>query len=313
MTNLPGINKIIENWKVVALSFLGAATFWFFNALNKEYSAMVSYPIEFAITQDSIVIMEDLPETVEIDVSGGGWKLFRKTLWFSVDPIRVQLDNPTDIRFLTRSTLMPIIKDHLSELQINFLYTDTLNIHVEKQAVKKVKLSVDSANIDLEKNYQIVSPITITPPIASIIGPETITNSLQNEYFLMITDDEIDKNIEKTITIPLPFEDIMSAEPEKVTVTFEVDRFDEKKITIPVEKINFPEDSTIDLQDTIVTVYYVIQRRKDKKFSADDFSILVDYNMLNNQDSTIQPLAIYLPEELLKPEIFPAKIKLIRQ
>ena len=311
MTNQPGINKILENWKVVLLSFIGAATFWFFNALNKDYSAMVSYPIEFNITQDSIVIMEPLPETVQIDVSGGGWNLFRNTLWFSVDPIRVQLDNPTDIRFLTRSTLLPIVKDHLPEMDVNFLYSDTLYIHIEKKKVKKVKLAIDSANVNLESGHQIVSPIQINPPYVNIIGPETIINSLQESYYIGLPERRINNNINDDLTIPLPFDDIMSSDPKEVNIRFEVDHFDSKRITVPIERVNFPADSTYQLSDTVLTVYYVIQRKKDRDIDPGDFSISVDYNMLELPDSLIQPLIIYSPEDALDLEVSPTKIKLL--
>ena len=311
MSNQSGINTLIENWKVVLLSFIGAATFWFFNALNKDYSAMVSYPIEFNIAQDSIVIMEPLPETIQIDVSSGGWNLFRNTLWFSVDPIKVQLDNPTDIKFLTRSTLLPIVKEHLPELNINFLYSDTLYIHIEKKKVKRVRLAIDSANVTLESEFKIVSPISIRPPMVNIIGPETIINSLQDSYYISPPDRRFNNNVSEQITIPLPFDDIMSSSPSGVTLEFEVDRFINKKIQIPVDRINFPDDSSFRLSDEDLTVYYVIQRKKDKNFDKNDFSISVDYNMLELPDSVIQPLVIYSPEEALELELSPMKIKLL--
>jgi YbbR domain-containing protein len=312
MTNRPGIKKIIENWKVVLLSLIGATTFWFFNALNKEYSARVDYPIDFVLTRDSVVIMDPLPETIAIDVSGGGWGLFRNTLWFSVDPIRVQLDNPTDIRFLTRSTLLPIVKDHLSDLNVNFLYSDTLYINIEKKSVKKVRLLIDSANVNLRDNHQIVSEVQIVPPTVNISGPETIIRSLQEAYYLSLRKRNIDDDVDETIDIPLPFEDIMNASPSEVTVSFDVDRFERKQMIIPLERINFPEDSTFSLSDTTITITYIIQRSLDRDFIYSDFGISLDLNMLD-ADSLIQPLIIYYPEEISELDVSPSKIRLFRE
>ena len=48
---LRGIKKLFSSekskWRVVALCILGATTFWFFNALNKQYATRINYPIEF--------------------------------------------------------------------------------------------------------------------------------------------------------------------------------------------------------------------------------------------------------------------------
>lgn len=313
MNNRPGVKNIIENWKVVLLSLIGATTFWFFNALNKEYSAMVDYPVEFVMSRDSIVIMDPLPETISIDVSGGGWGLFRNTLWFSVEPIRVQLDNPTDIRFLTRSTLMPIITEHLSDLNVNFLYSDTLSIQIEKKISKTVELLIDSANVNLENNHQIISPVKIEPPKVSIVGPETIINSLQDAYYLSLPRSEIDDDFREEIKIQLPFEDIMIADPEEVVISFEVDRIEQKSIVIPVELLNFPADSTYSLSDTTVTINYSIQRRMDRTFIMSDFSASLDFNMLEEPDSLIQPLLIYYPEEIRELEMTPSKIRMTRE
>ncbi len=113
--------KAFNNWKVVLLSIIGATTFWFFNALNKDYDARISYPIEFQFDRDSVVIMQPLPTTLSIDVSSGGWNLLRKTFWFNVTPIQIVLENPTEIGFYTRNSLMPIVSDQLDELKINYL------------------------------------------------------------------------------------------------------------------------------------------------------------------------------------------------
>ncbi len=313
MNNRPGVKNIIKSWKVVLLSLVGATTFWFFNALNKEYSAMVEYPVEFVMSQDSIVIMDPLPETISIDISGGGWSLFRNTLWFSVDPIRVQLDNPTDIRFLTRSTLMPIITDHFSDVTVNFLYSDTLNIQIERKITKKVKLLIDSTNVNLEEDHRITSPISIVPEEVAIIGPETIINSLQDAYYLALPERKLDENYNSEMKIPLPFEDIMVAVPENIVISFEVDRFERKQMILPIEKLNFPQDSTLMLSDTTVTINYTIQQAKDQSFIFSDFGISADYNMLEQPDSMIQPLIIYYPEEIEELEMIPAKIKVLRE
>ena len=137
-------------WKVVLLSFLGAATFWFFSALGKEYSYRFRHPIEFVYNHDSLIAVRPLPEFVEIDVTGGGWDLFRETNWFGGDPILFDLENPAAIRYLTRPTILPILTDQLSQFRVNFLFTDTLYIDIDRKDQRHVNLSVDSLTISLD-------------------------------------------------------------------------------------------------------------------------------------------------------------------
>ena len=92
-----------NNWRAILLSVLAATTFWFFNALNKNYSTRLNYPLGFSFTRDSVVVVNPLPDKVVVDVSGGGWNLMRKTFLFSATPILLQLDNPTEIKFFTKA------------------------------------------------------------------------------------------------------------------------------------------------------------------------------------------------------------------
>ena len=154
-----GVPKILGNWKVVLLSFLGATIFWFFSALGKDYNSRIDYPIEFVYDRDSLVAINPLPEYVDIDVSGGGWDLFREFFWFGSNPIVIELDNPAAIRYLTRPTILPIITDQLDEYRINFLFTDTLFIDIDRKVSKKVKLKIDSAAISIDEDYRIISSI----------------------------------------------------------------------------------------------------------------------------------------------------------
>lgn len=291
------------------LSIIGATTFWFFNELNKEHSALISYPVEFEFDRDSVVIMDPLPNVVQVDVSSVGWNLFRRTLLFTVEPIRIDLENPTDIRFLTRSSLLPVVNEQLNGLNINYLLTDTLYINVERKIVKRVKLMVDSANISLENNFRVVSPISITPPEIDLIGPSTIINSLQDEYYVLVRETRIDEDIDIDVEVPLPFEDIMSSAPDVVNIVFSVDRFDRERILVPVDALNFPMDGSVRLRDSLVAVNYTVRQSLKDGFDTRDFGITADYDMLN-ADSTIFPTIIFYPDYLEDLVINPEVMKL---
>lgn len=306
-----GLNRILNNWKVVVLSLIGATTFWFFNALNKDYTALITYPIEFSFDKDSVVIIDPLPTSVKIDVASGGWNLFRNTLWFSVEPIPIDLENPTEIRFLTRSSLLPIVKEHLNDLTVNYLQTDTLYINVEKKISKKVKIRVDSVNIPVQNNYQIVSPIEISPDSVEITGAESIIQDIETEYYVMIPEKRIDEDIDEEIPMPLAFPELMSANPREIRIAFDVERFDRQRIRVDVETLNFPEDTDVTLIDSTVLISYLIRRDLKEDFSPSDFGITADYNMIM-QDSLLIPIMIYYPEVIADIYFTPDTLKVRR-
>ena len=234
------LNKFTNNWKVVTFSIMGATTFWLFRALNEQHSALISYPIEFVFNRDSTVVMNPLPTVIKIDVSSGGWNLFRRTLIFGVDPLKVELDNPSEVNFLTQSFLSPIVEDQLEGLKINYIVTDTLFLNIERKIKKRMRLKVDSLNLSLEKDYQLISSIDIRPDHMMLIGPDSIINSFETDFDITPDDNEIDEDFDSRVEVPIVFKDLIQSEPNEVNVSFEVDKFKNVNIEVPIALQNFP-------------------------------------------------------------------------
>lgn len=305
-----GIPKILGNWKVVLLSFLGATTFWFFSALGKDYNSRIKYPIEFVYNSDSLVAVKPLPQYVDIDVSGGGWDLFRESFWFGSDPIIIELDNPAAIRYLTRPTILPIITDQLNEFRINFLFTDTLYINIDRKVSKKVKLKVDSLSISMDDDYRIISPIILTPDTATIVGPTSFVDSIGKNFAIKLDAENIDKSFDRFVKLGLPEAFGIRSNPPTFNVKFEVDRFDKLDLMAKVEMQNFPRDSSVYVTNPNVTVRFVIQRELREDYFADDFKVVVDYNLINKTDSVAPAIVVYHPENVIEVETIPDSLSI---
>jgi len=286
-----------NNWKVVLISITGAATFWLFRALNKSHSALISYPIEFVFNVDSTVVMNPLPTTIKIDVSSGGWNLFRRTLIFSIDPIQVELDNPSEVNFLTQSFLSPIVEDQLKGLTINYIVTDTLFLSIERKITKRMILKVDSLSLPLEEDYQLMSNITIQPDHVVLTGPKSIINSFESDFYITLDENNIDEDFYGRIEVPIVFEDLIQSDPSEVNVSFEVEKFKNVKIGVPIILQNFPSNRVTTLLDSIVNVTYRVKESFKEDFSSEDFYVVLDYDFLKT-DSLGVPVLIKYPDTL---------------
>jgi hypothetical protein len=301
-------NKFTNNWKVVLISIMGAATFWLFRALNKSHSALISYPIEFVFNVDSTVIMNPLPTTIKIDVSSGGWNLFRRTLIFSIDPIQVELDNPSEVNFLTQSFLSPIVEDQLKGLTINYIVTDTLFLSIERKITKRMILKVDSLSLPLEEDYQLMSNITIQPDHVVLIGPKSIINSFESDFYITLDENNIDEDFNGRVEVPIVFEDLIKSYPSEVNVSFEVDKFKNVKIGVPIILQNFPSNRVTTLLDSIVDVTYRVKESFKEDFSSEDFYVVLDYDFLKT-DSLGVPVLIKYPDTLRTVSIDSQKVR----
>ena len=301
-------DKFTNNWKVVLFSIMGAATFWLFRALNKSHSALISYPIEFVFNIDSTVVMNPLPTTIKIDVSSGGWNLFRRTLIFSIDPIKVELDNPSEVNFLTQSFLSPIVEDQLKGLTINYIVTDTLFLSIERKITKRMRLKVDSLSLPLEEDHQLISNITIQPDHVVLIGPKSIINSFESDFYITLDENNIDEDFNGRVEVPIVFEDLIQSDPSEVNVSFEVDKFKNVKIGVPIILQNFPSNRVTTLLDSIVNVNYRVKESFKEEFSSEDFYVVLDYDFLKT-DSLGVPVLIKYPDTLRTVSMDPQKVR----
>lgn len=303
---LPGLK---DNWKVVVLSILGATTFWFFNAMNKSYDTRVDYPLSYTFAEDSVVVMEPLAKQIKIDVTSGGWNLIRKTLRINATPINIPLDNPTEIKFLTRSSLIPMISDQLDGLRLIYVVTDTLFFDIEEKVTKKLPVYIDSISIPLSQSYRMVSAISCNVDSAVVSGPKSTMMQMPGYVQLDFSNLSIDGNFDDELGYFVG--EHVKVDPPEATVKFQVAKYLAREITIPIETLDFPKDSSAYLAENDIVLYYTIKEEDEDEVSASDFSVTADYSMRIMSDSTVAPILMYAHEKAIDIVLASDRIKLI--
>ena len=301
----------VKQWKVAIIAFAVAATFWFFNSLNKNYTTSLNYPVKFVYNKDSLISVRSLPSTIDLDVSGGGWSLLRKELIFNPDPIEIDLSNPVGVSHLSWTQVLPSIKNQMEELSVNRVFQDTLRIQIEPLLSKKVKLWVDSTQIRMENNFRIVSSVSMPNDSIILTGPKSFIDSLGSTYELQIVEDRIDENFDENVDVILPRPNLISAVPSFVNTLFSVERFDQLQIEVPVDPINFPSDSSYQLVTDQVTILFTVRRSLQQDYSQSDFGVSADYNILRARDSSVLVELLHFPEEVVEIAVSPKQLRVI--
>lgn len=294
---------------MVLLCLAAGTTFWFLNALNKSYTTKIKYPINFIFDRDDVVVVNDLPEKVEIDVSGVGWNLLRKTFWFNVQPVNIPLNNPAEVKYIMGSSLVPFISEQLGELSLNYVVTDSLYINIDNKATSKVPVKVDSANISLQRGFRIVSPIRLSPDTVTFYGPSAYINELPDSVLVHIQEEDIEENFNAPVDITYQGPELVSYSPSEINVSFEVARFLQKSMVVPVELINFPPDSSVYLTDKQIRLNFTVREQKTKDLTSRDFKVIANFKNLNKSDSTIVPLVIKYPDFVERLTVIPPALK----
>jgi hypothetical protein len=257
------------------------------NALNKDYSTRLSYPIEFEYDDSTYVSVMPLPKKVRLNVSGYGWNLLKKTLQVNAAPLTYRISNPLQARYITGSNLLPFITEQIRDIRINYIVEDSIFFDFDRIATKKVALLVDSLAINLAEGYRITSPLKLNPAYINFKGPSSLLKALPDSIFVNIPSKGIDENVQEEIPVNYVQSSLIEPDNNKVKVNFSVASFRKETQLVPIIRINFPEKDSLALANPVLEVSYWLKKEETKPVRPEDFRIIADYKNLNKTDSSI--------------------------
>jgi hypothetical protein len=299
------------NWKVIVLCISAATIFWFFNALNKDYTTSINYPVGFLYDHDQFIATKPVPEEIQINVSGGGWNLIRRSGFFNTRPIIINLENPAEQKQISGNSLRATLSDQLTEFKLNFVVTDTVYLSITNRIKKKFPIIVDSLAISMRNDYRIISNISAAIDSVEIDGPDEYVMALPDSIIIKPIDDDIDDNFNEEISITLQ-NPLLIAIPSEINVQFLVARFVRITKDFVIQTKNFPPDSTLLLENPIITLSFIIQNGIEDQILDEDFSIVADLQRMVMVDSTIQPLIKKYPAYISNIEMESGRVKVVQ-
>jgi len=191
--------------------------------------------------EESYVPVTPLPHHIQINVTGLGWQLLRKSLGLNLVPLAIPLESPGEVKKIVGASLPAIFSPQLEGFQINFILSDTLHIHLDKKSTKEVHLKIDSIERYLKNEYVLASNIGIQPEVVILEGPQCLLNTLPDTLSLLLSSNSIDKSYNDEVEVELESE-MISRNPPVVSVDFSVDKSRVITDTVFLQVINLPKE-----------------------------------------------------------------------
>ena len=265
--------SFISQPKIFLYCFLAGSLIWLFNELNNRSNATIFYPINFEYDEpENFIEVESNPNLVEVSINGTGWNLLRNLLKINIKKAEYKLNNPSQTKYILSSSLIPNISESLENISLNYVVTDSVFFNIELIKTKSLILKFDSLGIELRDNFKVVSDVKISDEIIIIKGPESLINTLPDEFLLKLKENNIGRNFNSDISIE-SFGNFSEVSPKRVNVNFLVSEFINDEITFD---LIYNQDG-YDIDTTIVVTYDI---EKGIKLDEED-SIYLSYNIIN--------------------------------
>ena len=284
-----------KDLKIVILCIIGATIIWFLSALNKTYTTVIKCPIELSYENEGTIEVINPPRNIQVNVSGVGWDLLKQSLSFRRDPLLISVESPIETKRIAGYTIQPLISQHLSSLNLNFVVTDTLYFDIQRLQKKKLFVYLDSTKVSLKRFHQIISPLNVSPDSVTITGHESLIKTLNDTLTIHLPQDEIDNNYSEKIYIDNFDLSLVSFSPSEIDISFGVSRYVNHSTELEIELVNFPMDSAAYIESGIARLHFVIQEELEDNFLKEEFLIIADFNNINQLDSTVRIEVISYP------------------
>ncbi len=284
-----------KNWKAVVLCIFAATVFWFFNALNKNYSTNLTFPVTFDYDQDHYVPVKPLPASVRMNVTGSGWDLFRRSLGFKVPPLIVPLEKPSDVRKIVGTTLPATFAGQLERLKINFVITDTIRVHLEEKMRKKLSIRMDSARQFIDPAFGLVTEPKLTPDTVWVEGPKQLIVALPTSIELKLPQGNLRKDFNEEVELNFDNGNLLIVQPRLVNVSLDIEKFEEVGRRMALDIVNIPNRLKQGSVVKEVSCVFSLPASLTRTFADDSLRAVIDLKNMPRGEHKLVPQIIGLP------------------
>ena len=242
-------SKRRERIAVFVIAYIMALSLWFIVNLNGDYRITINIPIEVGAIPQDMALAEGLPEFLEVEVSGDGWKLvnlYSNPPEIPIDVIEgeVNLFNQVRQRFT--------VEQDVSVLKVQPLF---ISIGLEKKISKKIPIKLHS-DLQFEDRYGLVRDPVFNPDSLTITGARSQINKID---YWMLSDTLSLSNVREDISqiIPItPKDPLIDYDVDQIRFLADVSEFTEGEVSVYIRTRNIPRGNIINYNPSTVTIRF---------------------------------------------------------
>jgi len=317
LTRGPSGQKIQFRKKILMFSvFLLISLFiWLLNALAKNYTSSIEYPLQYTDFPEDMVFVGEMPRTVELNVNGHGfallrYKVFRKPvpISFTVSSLTVnRIDNSTAY-VLTRNLRSQVNGQLPSELRLLEINPDTLHFQFAEKTSRMVPVR-PRIRFELEKQFTTVEGIRLEPDSVLVSGPDLVVDTLG--FVNTVREDLglLSRNYREKVELASVAG--LEYSVSRVQCSIELERFTEVQMNIPVEVVNLPDSLSIQTFPSRIRLTCRVGLSKYERIGNNPFRAVIDYEEIGEQTRELEIRLRNIPDYLLGYEYSPRTVEFL--
>lgn len=294
-----------------------SATIWLLNALSKNYTSVIEYPLVYTDFPEDKVSVGEMPGHLDLQINAHGYallryKLFRKPVPISFNVSEYNLNRGGDnssAYILTRYLRDPIARQLPSELQLLEIAPDTLHFLFAGKVTRMLKIKPDFT-FSIVKQFTIKDEIKLAPDSVEVTGPDLILDTMEYVYTEALDLGELTKNFSDRVRLNQNEE--LHYSVGRVNCIIELERFTELQVTVPIEVLNLPDSILMQTFPSSIKINCKVGLSQYERIESYPFRAVVDYNNIDERVQSLSVSILNLPEYLLGLEYSPKNVEFLK-
>lgn len=295
---------------IFIICILIATLSWMLIKLSSVYSVTYDFQVYYSNPPLDMKLTKVADSNVSISISDKGFPLMKLELFSNMRQLSIniqeyQLTREKD-NFYEISTNE--IKKQLSEevgiKSGNIVFSKPyLGFEMEELHKKKVAVFEKHA-IELKGQYDLYGEITINPKAITVYGPKSILDSLhkiETETILISKSDSV-QTIQSLLVNPFP--KLLRLEPGTVTVKYQVEKYTESSLEVPIDISSVKDEITI-FPKTVRVSFKIAQKDfnhvRSSLFAIQPVTASIDLNTVNKLKLDMTKKPSFIRDEWMTP------------
>ena len=300
---------------VIYMFFVALATiFWFLNALSKEYTTTVNYPVTYSDFPNKKILSNQLPSKLNLTVRAYGFDLLRYKLSFiqSIDfhvneftNNRMEKEGENSYLFPTSRITNEVASQLSSAISITHISPDTINFEFSPLIEKLMPIHLNS-RLKYEPQFRLGGYVILNPDSVMVIGPQSLIDSVKQVETEMLKLNNLNETTKKNIG----FKKIKGLKfgQKKVEVVLPVEQFTEAQKQVEIKVANLPDSLLLRLFPREVQLSYLVGLKDYETITSDQFQLEVDYEKIDLSSNELKVWLKRSPRNVSNVSFYPQEV-----
>lgn len=288
---------------VFAMAYIIALCLWLIVNLNGIFNITIKMPVEIGNVPSDLALTDDLPEFVEVSLSGTALPLISlynnpPSVTIDVEEAEVNIFNQVRQRMNT-----------IQEVEVVKVEPILVEVKLEKKTSKKVPIILQ-ANVAFENRFGLISTPKLVPDSIEITGAVSQLKSIQN----WVLEDTLEMTgVRDDIFEIIPIKNdnsLITTTLNEVHYIADVSEFTESEISVLIKTRDLPRGENITYNPASITIKYDVPLEQYAEISRiRPYEVYVPYSKIE-EDFTgfVTPdIELVTPQYALKLRSFQPK------